>query len=104
VHGACGLWGALSVGLFANGSYGDGLNGVAGKVTGSLFGDSSQLAAQCVGILTNILYVGAMTSVTFWTTNKLVGNRVSVEDEVSGLDMPEMGVLAYPDDAHTIEP
>jgi len=34
----------------------------------------------------------------------LVGNRVSAEDEVSGLDLPEMGVLAYPDDAHTIEP
>jgi len=104
VHGACGIWGALSVGLFANGSYGDGLNGVAGKVTGSLFGDSSQLAAQCIGVLTNVAYVGALTAATFWVTNKLVGNRVSVEDEVSGLDMPELGVLAYPDDAHTVEP
>jgi len=104
VHGACGVWGALSLGLFANGSYGDGLNGVAGKVTGSLFGDSSQLMAQCIGVLTNIIYVGAMTSATFWITNKLVGNRVSAEDEVSGLDMPEMGVLAYPDDAHSMEP
>lgn len=104
VHGACGVWGALSLGLFANGSYGDGLNGVAGKVTGSLFGDSSQLVAQCIGVLTNIAYVGAMTAATFWATNKLVGNRVSAEDEVSGLDMPEMGVLAYPDDAHAIEP
>jgi hypothetical protein len=33
---------------------------------------------------------------------KLVGNRVSAEDELAGLDMPEMGVLAYPDDAPTM--
>ncbi|HET7539537.1 MAG TPA: ammonium transporter [Polyangiaceae bacterium] len=104
VHGACGIWGALSLGLFANGSYGDGLNGVAGKVTGTLFGDSSQLGAQCIGVLANVVYVGAMTAGTFWLTNKLVGNRVSAEDEVNGLDIPEMGVLAYPDDAHSLEP
>jgi len=104
VHGACGIWGALSVGLFANGSYGDGLNGVSGKVTGALFGNSSQLLAQCIGVGTNLVYVGAMTAGTLWLTNKLVGNRVSAEDEVGGLDIPEMGVLAYPDDASTGEP
>jgi len=104
VHGACGIWGAVSVGLFANGSYGDGLNGVAGKVTGAFFGDSSQLWAQCIGVITNIVYVGAMTAGTLWLTNKLVGNRVSAEDEVNGLDIPEVGILAYPDDANTIEP
>lgn len=104
VHGACGIWGALSVGLFANGSYGDGLNGVAGKVTGAFAGDTSQLFAQCIGVVTNVVYVGAMTAGTLWLTNKLVGNRVSAEDEVGGLDMPEMGVLAYPDDASPGEP
>lgn len=104
VHGACGIWGALSVGLFANGSYGDGMNGVAGKVTGAFFGDSSQLLAQCVGVATNIIYVGALATGTFWLTDKLVGNRVSAEDEVSGLDLPEMGIVAYPDDANTAEP
>jgi ammonium transporter, Amt family len=104
VHGACGLWGALSVGLFADGSYGDGLNGVAGKVTGAFFGDSSQLLAQCLGVLTNVLYVGALTTGALWLTNQLVGNRVSAEDELSGLDIPEMGVLAYPDDANSSEP
>jgi ammonium transporter, Amt family len=104
VHGACGLWGALSVGLFADGSYGDGLNGVAGKVTGAFFGDSSQFFAQCIGVLTNVLYVGTMTAGAFWLSNRLVGNRVPAEDEVSGLDIPEMGVLAYPDDANSSEP
>ena len=104
VHGTCGIWGALSVGLFANGSYGDGLNGVAGKVTGAFFGDSSQLTAQCVGVAANVVYVGAMTAGALWSIDKLVGNRVSAEDEVNGLDIPEMGVLAYPDDANTAEP
>ncbi|HEX3853959.1 MAG TPA: ammonium transporter, partial [Polyangiaceae bacterium] len=42
VHGACGIWGAFSLGLFADGSYGDGLNNVAGKVTGLLHGNPSQ--------------------------------------------------------------
>ncbi len=100
VHGACGIWGALSVGLFANGRFGDGLNDVAGKVTGLLYGDSSQFAAQCVGVVANVVYVGATTAAVLWLIDRLVGNRVSYEDEVSGLDIPEMGVLAYPDDAN----
>jgi len=104
VHGACGIWGVLSVGLFANGTYGDGLNGVAGKVTGLFFGDSSQLVAQGIGVLANLIYVGGMTLIALLAIDKLVGNRVSADDEVAGLDIPEMGVLAYPDDTNTSEP
>jgi ammonium transporter, Amt family len=98
VHGVCGIWGVLSLGLFADGSYGDGVNGVAGKVTGLLYGDSSQFVAECIGVLANVVYVGSMTAGALWLIGRLVGNRVSEEDEVSGLDIPEMGVLAYPDD------
>jgi len=94
----------LSVGLFANGTYGDGLNGVAGKVTGLFFGDSSQLLAQGIGVLANLIYVGGMTVIALLAIDKLVGNRVSADDEVAGLDIPEMGVLAYPDDSNTSEP
>ena len=97
-HGACGAWGILSLGLFSNGTYGDGLNGVPGKVTGLFFGDSSQFFAECIGIVVNCVYVGAMTAVALFVIGKLVGNRVSAQDEVDGLDIPEMGMLAYPED------
>ncbi|MEO6598783.1 MAG: ammonium transporter, partial [Polyangiaceae bacterium] len=99
VHGACGVWGVLSLGLFADGTYGDGFNGVSGKVTGLLYGDSSQFVAECIGVLANVVYVASMTAGALWLINRLVGNRVSEDDEMNGLDIPEMGVLAYPDDA-----
>jgi Amt family ammonium transporter len=99
VHGTCGAWGVLSLGLFANGSYGDGWNGVPGKVTGLFFGDASQFWAECIGIIVNVTYVGGMTAVALFVINKLVGNRVSAEDEMAGLDIPEMGLPAYSDDA-----
>jgi Amt family ammonium transporter len=99
VHGTCGAWGVLSLGLFANGSYGDGFNGVPGKVTGLFFGDTSQFFAECIGVVTNFAYVGGMTALALFVVGKLVGNRVSAEDELAGLDVPEMGVLAYPDDS-----
>jgi Amt family ammonium transporter len=105
VHGVCGAWGVLSLGLFANGSYGDGWNGVPGKVRGLFFGDTSQFIAECVGVLVNIVYVGAMTAFALYVIGKLVGNRTSPEVELAGLDMAEMGVYAYPDDVlpgHTI--
>src|SRR5260221_1083643 len=46
VHGANGLWGVLSLGLFADGSYGDGWNGVAGPVKRWFYGDSSPFFAE----------------------------------------------------------
>src|SRR5262249_50700189 len=56
VHGACGIWGVLALGLFANGSYGEGQNGVPGKVTGLFFGDAGQFAAECIGVVANLAY------------------------------------------------
>src|SRR4026209_2885019 len=57
VHGVCGAFGVLSVGIFADGAYGDGWNGVPGTVKGLLYGDPSQLAAQAVGTLTCMVWV-----------------------------------------------
>jgi ammonium transporter, Amt family len=98
VHGVNGLWGILALGLLADGTYGDGWNGVPGAVRGLFYGDASQFLAQCIGGLTNIVAVGAMTfvayKVTAWVVN---GHRVSADVEELGLDLPEMGALAYPD-------
>lgn len=95
VHGVCGAFGCLALGLFADGTYGDGWNGVAGPVTGLLYGDASQLAAQSVGILSNIIYVGLISLLVFKLADVLVGNRVEETAEEEGLDMPEMGVPGY---------
>jgi Amt family ammonium transporter len=98
VHGVSGALGTLSVGLFADGRYGDGLNGVPGPVVG-LFagGGAGQLAAQAIGVATNVIWVGGAGLAAFWLTGKLVGgHRVSREVELDGLDGDEMGLHAYP--------
>src|SRR5207248_7429518 len=98
VHGTCGLWGILALGLLADGTYGDGWNGVAGPVRGLFYGDASQFAAQLIGGVTNLVAVGAMAYAAYKVTDWAVGgHRVSAEVEELGLDVPEMGALAYPD-------
>jgi Amt family ammonium transporter len=96
VHAACGTWGALALGLFADGTYGVGWNGVAGPVRGLLFGDPRQLAAQCIGVAANAVFVFAVASGFFWAVERLMGNRVPPEVEHSGLDALEMGTDASP--------
>jgi Amt family ammonium transporter len=99
VHGVNGAFGVLALGLFANGTYGDGLNGVAGKVTGLFYGDAGQFFAEAIGVVSAIAWVAPVAALAFWITGKLVsGNRVALEDEVGGLDMPEMGVQGYSTD------
>src|SRR6266704_3549629 len=95
VHGVCGLWGILSVGLLADGTYGAGWNGVDGAVRGLFYGDASQLVAQLVGGVANFVAVGAMAYVAYKVTGLVVGgHRVSAEVDELGLDLPEMGALA----------
>jgi ammonium transporter, Amt family len=96
VHGACGAWGMLALGLFADGSYGEGWNGVPGAVRGLLFGDPGQLAAQVMGIGTNMVVVFGVSFGFFRAAERLIGNRVSSEVEWNGLDGLEMGSEAYP--------
>ena len=97
VHGVCGAFGVLSVGIFADGAYGDGWNGVPGTVKGLLYGDPSQLAAQAVGTLTCMVWVFVLFYAFFKICSAVMGIRVSPEVELEGLDIPEMGALAYPD-------
>ena len=70
VHGVNGAWGVLSLGLFADGTYGDGWNGVPGKVTGLFYGDAQQFCAQCIGTLTCFVFVfvdHVTCSSSWWT-------------------------------------
>ncbi len=97
VHGVNGAWGVLALGLFADGTYGDGWNGVPGTVKGLLYGDASQFLAQCIGTLTNIVYVAAIGYVVFKILDVTMGLRVDPEHEVDGLDQHEVAVVAYPD-------
>ncbi len=105
VHGVCGAWGIIGLGLFANGTYGDGLNGVAGNVKGLLYGDSGQLVASVAGVLVNIIWVGLAAYVGLKVIDMLVGNRVSTESEIEGLDEGEMGLPGYSAEAgHPVPP
>ena len=102
VHCVNGLWGVISLGIFADGTYGDGLNGVKGGVAGLLYGDPSQFAAQLIAVLVLIVWGFGVSYIFFRVLDKFWGLRVSPEDELAGLDIPEMGVLAYPDQALTV--
>jgi Amt family ammonium transporter len=95
VHGVNGAWGVLALGLLANGTYGQGLNGVAHGVTGLLYGDAGQLIASAIAIVANVAWVAPVAALSFLVIGKLVGNRISPEDEIAGADLGEMGVLGY---------
>jgi ammonium transporter, Amt family len=99
VHGTNGLWGVISVGLFADGksNYGGSWNGVTGSVTGLFYGDASQLVAQLIGVSTLLGAVFVMSFVVNLAIDAVVGQRVSAKAELEGLDLPEMGQLGYPE-------
>jgi Amt family ammonium transporter len=109
VHGVNGLWGVIAVGLFADGSYGQGWNGVGATsylgtsgaalkgVTGLFYGDTHQIWAQLIEGVVCIAWNVAVGGAAFWIIGKLVGNRVAPEVEIAGLDIPEMGMPGYPE-------
>jgi Amt family ammonium transporter len=110
VHGVNGFWGVLSVGLFADGTYGTGWNGVGATeylgtkgadlkgVTGLFYGDHTQIVAQLIECVTGVVWNVVIGGIAFVVIGKLLGsNRVSAEIEIAGLDVPEMGVPGYPE-------
>jgi len=108
VHGYCGWLGGVSVGIFADGTYGTGWNGVgaasylghAGQgVTGLIHGDTRQFLCQLLGASLYAVWAFGGTYLVFWTVNKVKSMRVSEEVEQEGLDVPEFGMPAYPEDA-----
>jgi Amt family ammonium transporter len=96
VHGVNGAWGCLSIGLLADGSYGDGWNGVKGTVTGLFYGGGmSQFWAELIGVVTCFVTLSVISLIVFKITDVLVGNRADPAAEVNGLDVPEMGIPGY---------
>jgi Amt family ammonium transporter len=102
-----GLWGVISVGIFATGQYGAGWNGVVREsmvkaygsdgVRGLLYGDFSQFIMQLIDAGTVAIFGFVMAYVWFKVSDAITPIRVSKETEIEGLDGPEMGVLGYPD-------
>lgn len=107
VHGVNGLWGTIALGLFANGKYGGGWNGVVREemvskygsdcVRGLFFGDASQLYAQLLDCATVCVFGFVMAYAWFKFSNLISPLRVTKEEETAGLDVPEMGAHGYPD-------
>jgi Amt family ammonium transporter len=97
VHGMCGLWGVLAVGLFADGTYGEGWNGVAGKVTGLFYGNAGQLGAQVIDGVVGFIWAWGVVWIIFSIVKHYTPIRVSREAEIEGIDMPEFGAYCYPD-------
>jgi len=112
VHGINGLWGVISVGIFATGEYGAGWNGVvrdkfvqaygADGVRGILYGDPSQLVMQLIDAGVVAVFGFCMAYAWFKLSNLITPIRVSEETEIEGLDIPEMGAHGYPDIAGLI--
>jgi ammonium transporter, Amt family len=107
VHGYCGWFGGVALGIFADGTYGAGWNGIgatsylgtAGQgVTGLLHGDTSQFICQVIGATLMVVYAFGATFVVFKLVNAVKSLRVSAAVELEGLDVPEFGLPAYPED------
>jgi Amt family ammonium transporter len=102
VHGACGIWGTLAVGLFAAGKYGiptaTGADN-ADPITGIFFGGGTgQLVAQIIGSVSCIIAVSVMAGVLMFGLRRVRGTwnlRLSPEEEMAGIDLTQHGVAAY---------
>lgn len=100
VHGAAGLWGLLAVGLFADGTYGN-YTTDGPLVTGLFYGDVEQLLAQLISVAAVAAWALGAGFLMFWVLKVTMGIRASREEELEGLDMPEHGMVAYPEQAGT---
>lgn len=88
VHGVCGAWGTLVVGLWGI----DGATGI-GILNG---GGAAQLVSQCIGVAAAFLWAFPVSFIIFTVIKHTIGLRVSEEEELAGLDVTEHGMHAYP--------
>ena len=108
VHGYCGWLGGVAVGIFADGTYGVGWNGVGATsylghtgqgVTGLLHGDTRQFLCQLLGATLCAIWAFGATYVAFSLVNRAKPMRVPPQTELEGLDVPEFGLPGYSEEA-----
>jgi Amt family ammonium transporter len=106
MHGVSGLWGIIALGLFANGKFGVGWNGVdrnefassgGDGVRGWFYGDGGQLVAQLVAAAVLVIFGFVFAYLFFKLSDWLTPLRTNRDAELKGLDGAELGTLVYPD-------
>jgi ammonium transporter, Amt family len=101
VHGICGIWGTLSLGLFAVGKYG--ATGPLGPdnsapLKGLFYGGGTQLlVAQAIGSATITIATFAVAMIVMYAVNATGTLRLPAEAELYGMDLHEHGISAYPE-------
>jgi Amt family ammonium transporter len=101
VHGVCGIWGTLSLGLFASGQFGSTGPMAADNsapLTGLFYGGGfTVLTAQLIGSAAVVTTTFVVSLAMFYAINAFGVLRVSREGELQGLDLHEHGIPAYPE-------
>jgi Amt family ammonium transporter len=93
VHLACGIFGTLSIGLFAQDSIMPGTTG-----NGLFFGGGMKLfTAQATGVVAVGIFTLTVSLIAWAIIKAFMGIRVTATEEMEGLDMGEHGISAYPD-------
>lgn len=87
IHGIGGVWGALATGLFASAAFG-GINGL-------FFGNPHQFFVQFVAVLAAIIFSFVMTVVILKVIDLIIGLRVTIEEEIQGLDLTQHSETGY---------
>lgn len=78
VHGVCGAWGTIAIGLFSSEAGG------------------AQLVTQLIGVGAGFLWAFPVSFIIFYIIKLTIGLRVTEEEELAGLDITEHGMHAYP--------
>jgi len=89
VHGICGIWGTLSIGVFGKEALGLANNGFVYS------GNPMQLGIQMVGSISAVVFIVVSMGIIFKLIDLTVGLRVSRDEELRGLDIGEHGMEAY---------
>ena len=93
VHGVCGVWGTLAIGLFARPIATE--KGVISEAAGLFYGGGfALLGVQALGVIAIAAWTVVTISLTFYVIKKVHGLRASLEDEILGLDSTEHGLAS----------